>query len=172
MSTLTADATLLRKPAEAPAIDIHPSPNDGIAARSMLALGGLILIAVLLVARTAMQLLLMTCETWPTVAFGHDGAVVMMVRENQAGTVAFRPGSVAVDRILLDQPPAHGVAAPHGATGFVYRPAHGFKGRDVFAFSVRGRSAAKRGTTTFRVSIKAILTPAALHAIAFPPAPG
>ena len=51
----------------------------------------------------------------------------------------------------IDIPPERGTLTPGGRTGVVYRPRPGFKGTDVFDFSLRGRSSAAYETATIRV---------------------
>lgn len=156
MSALTYAATGVVTPGGPRKKFAGLSPEDNAATQKLTILGGLVLIAVLFLAHGTMHLQPMTCATEPVVKFGRDAAVAMIVRANHACTVAIRPGSVAVDRLILDRPPDHGFAQPRGATGFIYRPVHGFTGRDSFVFSVRGRSVVKGGTTTFCVAVKVI----------------
>ena len=94
------------------------------------------------------------CRTDPArLAFGVDTDASAVVRAGMACTIAVRAGTFAVDEFRITSDPKNGVLMPRGRTGVVYRPHPGFKGEDVFAFNLRGKSASYAGTSIVRVRV-------------------
>jgi hypothetical protein len=94
------------------------------------------------------------CRTTPTrLAFV---PVTEMRATVSAGTpclVSLRLGSARVQKLAITLDPQHGVVAPRGRTGVIYRPQSGFRGEDTFWFSLDGPSNRNPGAAVVRVGI-------------------
>jgi hypothetical protein len=85
--------------------------------------------------------------------FGETFEVAMSLHHNTACSVRLRPGSAAVDKLEITQPPRHGVLIARGRTGAIYRPDRNFRGEDFFSFAMHGQSSAYKGTSVVRVRV-------------------
>jgi hypothetical protein len=92
------------------------------------------------------------CRVAPIpLALGVQTEVSIALPANTPCTILVQGGSATLDGLRIDVPPERGTLTPRGRTGVVYRPRSGFKGADVFDFSLRGRSSAAYEIATIRV---------------------
>jgi hypothetical protein len=131
----------------------HP---DVITSRVVVA-GAVLLLAALALAWTtglANVLRANDCRAWPTLlAFGKDTEASMVVHGSIACPISLQAPSLTVEELTMTQLPENGTVTARGRTGVTYRPSPNFKGKDFFAFAVRGRSAAQEGTSLVRVRV-------------------
>ena len=96
----------------------------------------------------------MACVVDPgPLVFSPESNVNLTVTGDVACPVFARPGTARVDALNVAIPPQHGTLRPRGRTGVIYRPEHGFKGADAFAFSMQGASAFYKGAALVRVNV-------------------
>jgi hypothetical protein len=81
------------------------------------------------------------CRTDPVMlASGADLDVIMTLSHNAACAIRANPQGLSVKDVTITTVPQHGTLALRGRTGVTYRPAHGFAGRDSFAFTLQSAS--------------------------------
>jgi hypothetical protein len=92
------------------------------------------------------------CRVAPIpLALGAGTELSISVPANTPCTILIPAGGATLDDITVDEPPQHGTLTARGRTGTIYRPNRGFKGQDVFAFSLNARSGAARESAAVRV---------------------
>jgi hypothetical protein len=95
------------------------------------------------------------CQVYPfRLVFAADSATTMNAASGKdCPIVARSEEKFAIDSNEITIPPSHGGAKTKGKSGAYYRSNPGFRGGDVFAFTLCGSDKGKPGCSTVRVKV-------------------
>ena len=81
------------------------------------------------------------CDTQPiSVVLGQDAEATMTVSRRTRCQIATGLSTASIEDFSIIDPPKHGMVMQRGRTGVVYQSDGDFRGKDLFAFSMRGKS--------------------------------
>lgn len=82
------------------------------------------------------------CETQPiSIVLGQDAEAIMTVSRRTRCQIATGLHTASIEDFSIIDPPKHGTVMQRGRTGVVYQSDGDFRGKDSFAFAMRGKSA-------------------------------
>jgi hypothetical protein len=112
------------------------------------------LLAAVIAARALGVIPISECRATPSrLAFDPITEVKMTTSARAPCLLALELGTARVDMLTITAQPEHGVVAPRGRTGVIYRPVAGFRGEDAFWFTFDGSANQNPGAAVVRVGV-------------------